>query len=62
MTPQTKLKIVGGFFALLLLLNLILAATMVIDWLVFWMVLIVIAAFSYWGIPWLKRTWLSKPE
>jgi len=62
MTPQTRLKIVGVFFALLLLLNLILAATLVINWLVFWIVLIIIAVISYWGIPWLKRKWISKVE
>jgi len=62
MTPQTRLKIVGVFFALLLLLNLILAATLVINWLVFWIVLVIIAAISYWGIPWLKRKWISKVE
>jgi fatty acid desaturase len=59
MNPRTKLKIIGGFFALLLLANLILAATLVINWLVFWLVLIIIAAISYWGIPWLKRTWIK---
>lgn len=60
MKPATKLKMVGIFFALVLLLNLILAATMLINWVTFWAVLILVAAISYWGIPRLKRKWISQ--
>ena len=61
MKPTTKLKIIGTFFGIILILNMILAAMMLINWMVFWGVLIVVAAISYWGIPWLKRKWLSQP-
>ncbi|MEK6937406.1 MAG: hypothetical protein AABX04_00030 [Nanoarchaeota archaeon] len=60
MTPSTTLKIIGVFFAVVLLLNLLAVSFRIIGWGIFWAVLIVIAAISYWGIPWLKRKWLPQ--
>ncbi|MBI4983473.1 hypothetical protein HZC32_02415 [Candidatus Woesearchaeota archaeon] len=54
MTPHTKLKLAGLFFGAVLVLNLVLVAFRVTDWLTFWIVLIIVAAVAYIGIPVLK--------
>ncbi len=59
MTPTTKLKLIGCFFAVLLVLNLVLASFMMISWGIFWLVLAVIGAIAYWGIPWYKKRKMS---
>ncbi|MFA6461648.1 MAG: hypothetical protein WCV90_05225 [Candidatus Woesearchaeota archaeon] len=55
MKAATKLKIVGVFFGVVLILNMLLVAFRITSWGVFWLVLAIVAAISYWGIPWLKR-------
>lgn len=59
MIPATKLKIVGVFFGVILILNMLLVAFRKTSWGIFWLVLVIVAAISYWGIPWLKRKWIS---
>jgi hypothetical protein len=55
MNPFLLLKLFGLFLALLLVLNLILASLRKISWLTFWLVLVLIAFISYWGIPLVKK-------
>ncbi len=59
MTPTTQLKLIGCFFAVLLVLNLVLASFLVISWGTFWVVLAVIGAVAYWGIPWWKKRFVG---
>ena len=59
MNSETKLKLIGCFFAALLVLNLGLASFMMISWGVFWIVLAVIGAIAYWGIPWYKKRFIQ---
>jgi len=59
MKPENKLKMMGIFFGLVLILNMLLVAFRVTSWIFFWIVLIVVALVSYFGIPWLKRYWLT---
>lgn len=58
MTLETQLKLLGLFFTILLVLNLILASFRVIGWGTFWMILAVIGAIAYWGIPWWKKKFI----
>jgi hypothetical protein len=59
MTPTTKLKLIGCFFAALLVLNLVLVSFLVISWGVFWIVLVVIGVIAYWVIPWYKKRFIQ---
>jgi len=60
MLPQVKLMLIGIFFTLLLIANLFLVGFRVYGWLVFWLILAVIAAISYFGIPRLKKKMIKE--
>jgi hypothetical protein len=62
MQPTTTLKIIGTGLTLALVANLLLASFRLYNWMVFWIVLIVIAALSYWGVPWWKRRYVVISE
>lgn len=57
MTPQLLLKIVGIILALILILNLVLAALRKISWITFWVVIVIEAVFAYVVLPRLKKKW-----
>lgn len=50
-----KLKLVGYFVLAVMILNLILFAFGVINWIAFWGIIIVGAIFVYKVLPWLKE-------
>ncbi len=54
MTPR-QLKIIGYFFLLILILNLLLFALRIISGSIFWVVIVVGAVFVYWVLPRMKK-------
>ena len=54
MNPS-QLKLVGYFFLILLILNIVLFSFQVINWIVFWGVIIIGALFVYFVLPRLKK-------
>lgn len=55
MNKEVKLKIVGFFVLAIMVLNLILFAFRIIDWIVFLAVLALGFLFVKKGLPWLKN-------
>tara|TARA_Y100000310_G_C20345872_1_gene651991 strand:- start:433 stop:609 length:177 start_codon:yes stop_codon:yes gene_type:complete len=55
MNKQQKLKLTGYFILTLLMLNLILYAMRLINWIVFWGVILIGFVFVKQGLPWLKK-------
>lgn len=54
MTPQ-QLKIIGYFFLVILILNLLLFALRIISGSIFWAVIVVGAVLVYWVLPKMKK-------
>lgn len=54
MNPS-QLKLMGYFFSILLVLNIVLFSFRVIDWKVFWGVIIMGAVFAYLILPKVKK-------
>jgi len=52
--PQ-KLKLIGYLVLLILILNLVLFAFVIINWIVFWAIIILGAIFAWKILPWLKE-------
>lgn len=63
MIPELKLKLIGYFLTVLLIANLLLFSFTIISWKIFLLVLAVVGAISYWGVPWVRKRLipLSKP-
>ena len=55
MKKEVRLKLVGGFVLVIVVLNLILFAFRVIDWIVFLIILASGFLFVKKGLPWLKE-------
>jgi hypothetical protein len=61
MNFELKLKLIGYFLTILLIANLLLFSFTIISWKVFLLVLAVIGAVSYFGIP-LFRKRIQQPD
>lgn len=55
MRKEVRLKLVGGFVLVIMVLNLILFAFRVIDWIVFLIILALGFLFAKKVLPWLKE-------
>ena len=59
MNSQQKLKAIGIFSLIILILNMIFFALGKIDLIVFWGIIILGAIFVWKGLPWLKENTLK---
>ena len=55
MNQKQKLKFLGYFVLIILILNMILFALQIINWMVFWGIIALGALFVYKGLPKLKE-------
>ncbi len=54
-SKQNKLKLVGYFVVAILILNLLLFAFGIVNWMVLWGVIAIGAIFVWKVLPWLKK-------